>query len=705
MSEKCPHVGCNGSSHKHAIFRHLSGGLLLAGAILAGCSSNKSTVAITEGRAYAKQLMDASGANAVTVALMDGSDVIWAEAFGVADKSTSRAPTTNTLFGIGSTSKMFATTAVMKLVDQGKISLDEPVTTYLPQFVMLSPEYAQITVRMLLNHSSGFPGTDYRGAVTTSARTDYADQVVQTLAVSRLKTTPGFMSVYCNDGFTLIEKVIEAVSGKSYAQFVSDEIFTPLGMTLSRYPLEPFPAGSYAKGYINDVEYPQEYVDAYGSGGVYSTPSELMKFATVFLGTSDAGKKILSRNAVSTMTVDQISNSFVVTDDDAFRYGLGWDTVQEPGLGAVGLTAWAKGGDSDIYGSEFIVVPQLNLAVAVIGVSGFGSGNATKLAEKILLGALVDKGILKSIPDVLDPSDLPLATVPDDIADYAGYYAFNAGVFKIALTSDNALEFSIFKGDSWAVTSTVKYRTDHWFHADSAPGTGTSFVVADGRRYMVSDKLGGMGHYKSKTAELQQIQSVGTTTAAWAARIGKTWLVANEFADASSWWNGATGPRLSLYAEPGLDGVVMAGRWTSNSAPATQVLNASADDSTATMILVIPLMNGRDMNDLNVESYGAEEWLRMGSYRFRPLETVPDVTVSPTEVTIGEDGFNEWVHLPATGSAITISAPSSGRWAVYDSQWALVSTGLGSTTSAVTFPASGYVIVIGEPADSFTISM
>lgn len=85
--------------------------------------------------------------------------------------------------------------------------------------------------------------------------------------MSRLKAPPGYMSVYCNDGFTITAALVEAMSGKSYVQFVQDEILTPLGMANTRYPLSAFPAGSYAKAYVKGAAKPQEFVNTLASGG------------------------------------------------------------------------------------------------------------------------------------------------------------------------------------------------------------------------------------------------------------------------------------------------------------------------------------------------------------------------------------------------------------------------------------------------------
>ena len=109
----------------------------------------------------------------------------------MSNRNTGQMPTHSTMFGIGSVSKMFAAIAVMKLVDRGVVDLDTPLVTYLPAFRMAAAGYENITVRMLLNHSSGFPGTDYRNAVIRSPVPGYLDQVLQTLSMSRLKAPAG----------------------------------------------------------------------------------------------------------------------------------------------------------------------------------------------------------------------------------------------------------------------------------------------------------------------------------------------------------------------------------------------------------------------------------------------------------------------------------------------------------------------------------
>ena len=264
------------------------------------------------------------------------------------------------------------------------------------------PNTTQITVRMLLNHSSGFPGTDYRNAETSSPLPfSYSAQVLETLKTQRLKHAPGYLSVYCNDGFTIVDQLVSAVTGKSYAQFVQDEIFTPLGMNHSRYPLDYFPDGSFAKRHEGDMPLPQLFVNTFGSGGLYSTPTDMAKIAMMLIGGGKLGNvRILSENSVAAMGVDQTLTNFNPVKANGWSYGLGWDTVTSAGTGRRRRDRLAKERRrSVILGSVMTIAPEEGLAVVVMGASGsFSSGSATIIAERILLMALAEKGRIAAMP-------------------------------------------------------------------------------------------------------------------------------------------------------------------------------------------------------------------------------------------------------------------------------------------------------------------
>ena len=148
------------------------------------------------------------GAQSLQYALWQDGEIILTGHAGNYSRTENRALTDDILYGVGSVSKTYTAAAVLKLVDEGKVELDAPVTAYLPDFTMADGRYTDITVRMLLNHSSGLPGsTIANGFLLNDPDTLAADTLLEELSSQTLKADPGAFSVYCNDGFTLAEKM------------------------------------------------------------------------------------------------------------------------------------------------------------------------------------------------------------------------------------------------------------------------------------------------------------------------------------------------------------------------------------------------------------------------------------------------------------------------------------------------------------------
>ena len=646
--------------------------------------------AIAEGRSAVKEVMESTGASSVSLAFVDGERLVWAESFGLADRSSKAAPRADTMYGIGSTSKMLATIAVMKLVDQGKVSLDAPVADYIRSFYMLSPEYGQITIRMLLNHSSGFPGTDERNAETTSPlKFSFSAQVLETLRNERLKHKPGYLSAYCNDGFTIIEQLVSAVTGKSYFQFMHDEIFAPLGMHNSRYPLDYFPEGSFVKRYDKDNKaLPQLFLNTAGSGGLYSTPTDLAKIAMMIIGKGKLGSvRILSEDAVSQTGIDQTLKSFNPVKADGMSFGLGWDTIRQPGLGAVGVIGWQKGGDIPFYGSVITVAPVERLAVVVTGASGsFGSIKATIIAERVLLAALVERGRIAGMPARLNLKPRPQKKPEDKFLDSViGYYANNNTLLKTQSLPDgslNILQYSCNKNKWEDWLTNLKMRDDDRFYSNGSPSRSISFKTADGRQYLIVRSVKGYGHYQDNNVFAQKVRPSGKLPGPWSRRLGKKWLLANEHPDFSDKWEM---PVMKLET---VDGMFFAG-WEG-----LQIVDPSLSDSRAGMMLLIPQSNGNGLNDLVIEVRSGQEWVRYGSYLFRPAETIGKLNNGSNNISTGAEGLSQWRILDAAGTTKTVSitpASADGCWRIYDSSFKQVKTGKG--TKSIQLSGGRYYMV------------
>jgi CubicO group peptidase (beta-lactamase class C family) len=687
-----------------------------------GSSSSSShptyDTAIQEGQTAAQELLG-QGASALTIALVDPHRIIWSQAFGLADRQAGRAPTETTMFGIGSLSKMLATIAVMKLVDRGVIDLDAPLVTYLPSFHMAAAGYEDITIRMLLNHSAGFPGTDYRNADIRSPVPEYLDQVLQTLSISRLKAPPGYMSVYCNDCFTVLGGLVEATTGTSYVQFVQDEILTPLGMTHTRYPVSEFPAGSYAKAYANGAVKPQEFVNTLGAGAAYSTADDVARIAMMFLGAGAVGRtRILSGAAVAEMAVDQTIGSFNPIHNDSVAYGLGWDSVSQPGLAAVGFDGWEKGGDSNDYGAAIIVSPQAQLASVVLTASFGGSPRALAIAERVLLRALEENGRIATFPSRLPPAVPPVAPVPDGLlAAVAGEYAQSDLIVQLRPQSDGSLLAMLRSDAGWTPSGApLRYREDGWFASDEDPLRAFKVVDADllgePTQYLLNRAPAGYGHYLESSVFAQRVRRrPNDLSTAWQDRLSSTWLVVNASPDELAWND--MDPRLRLAAVPNLEGLIAV--YPPSDTPAhlagsidarLHLVDPSASDTVATMMLIVPQLKGRDLDDLDIVERDGAEWARFGSYLHQPLASVAILPTGATDVTIGPEGYAEWRAVATDATPVQLSITTTGAWHLYDAAFTSAANGKGS--DVVSLPAGNglaYVTLFGDPGQTITVAV
>lgn len=676
--------------------------MLFAVMLSAGCGGSSPSVnpyaaTIAEGRAAVKEIMAETGASAISVALVDGNRVVWSEAFGDADREAGRKATTNTLFGICSVSKMFATVATMILVDQGLVSLDEPVTTYIKDFSMpLDPRYRDITVRMLLNHSSGLTGSDMRGAVTAEPFPGYAAQMMDGLKYQRLKHDPGMLSAYNNDGFTMIGNLVKAVTSREYPDFVRLHILEPLGMSSSRYHLAPLPENSYARSYVEDTRLPLYYLNVYSTGGLFSTPEEMSRLAIMLINKGVYGsRRILSERAIAAMAQDQRLGSFNPVPNDEYRFGLGWDTVAQPGLAAVGIASWQKTGDlNGYYGATIAVAPDEKLGVVVLGASnGFTSSHANTISERILLRALVERGRLARMPGPLPSTPLPLLPVtPEEKSAYGGHYASGTTAYRLGFGEDNALTVDELQSDWTPKYRNLKLRSDGWYAADGDPVTAVRLLNRGGRNYFAVRLKRGYGHYSISTLFGQRLDGREAISAAWQARLDESWLPVNS--DPCGFLMLQGDPSFRFRTISGLTGYLMGKKILRDMTPAT----AARLDG---MFMTLP-DGGRDLQDAGIESRLGQEWLRLGSDLHRPLSGVPLLTAGASSVVIGSEGFTEWRRLPASG---VLSVNNSGYWFLYDADLAELASGTGSGAPSFSGTGAKYLALFGAQGTTINLNL
>lgn len=581
---------------------------------LTACSNNASEspllATVQWGRQAIAQAMAQTHTRAASVALLHGEHIVWQQGFGTLDVAGQHPTTTETRFNIGSVSKVVAALATLVLVDQGQVELDAPVARYLKDLRMRSAQFADITVRHLLSHSSGLPGTHAHNAVAFAPLSGYAEDLEASLADTHLKHAPGALAVYCNDGFTLIERVVQAVSGMPYTHFVHTQLLAPLGMAHSGFALQPLPSGSVAEVAVNGVAKGQEFLMCYAAGGLSSTPGDMMKLAAMLLHQgSYAGRRILSPQRLAEMATDQ-SERVRLNLSPTARWGLGWDNVRHPSMDAVGALAWQKNGGTTFFASDFYVLPQAHLALLITANSR--ALNVGLLAEGILLRALQESGQLAALPTPLQVQVPPIFQGPvPDLAQLLGIYGHSGTPYKVTTGgTGQQLDLWSWSGDtqSWQPKAQgLTLREDGWWYSSAHPEVQYRWQQAEGRRYLLSRQRAGTGHYGFQQPLAQQMPAATAALPAhWAALVGSTWVATNEDPQ-SVWW---LEPQASckLAEHPELPGYVF---WDDS-----QFLQPLPDGH-AGMAVQVPFDAGRDLEELAPEERDGTVWLRSRGMWYR----------------------------------------------------------------------------------------
>ncbi len=360
--------------------------------------------------------------------IVSGDDVVYSRGYGLANIETNQSTTCDTLFRIGSTTKIFTAAALVKLENEGRIDLQLPVGNYITG---LSPNISRFTGHQLLSHTAGLVsgGNDY-GKHDESGLAEG----IRSLNDSVCFTTPGEVYSYSNNGFAIAGLLLEEVGGKPYADMISELLLKPLGMNMTTF--RPTEAMTYpiSQGYrtneVGEMDVVRPFNDDtqyWPAGFLFTSANDLARLAIALLnnGTIDE-KQVLDPAIISEMETSRAEiPSFL--DNRTYGYGLmihdyrGLRVVEHPGA-------------IDGFSCCFMLVPEYRLAVIVL------SNTAT--AE---LNRTYEKAFELMLP-LQDNTIFPLAVSfnESEMAAFEGDY-YQSPTLRITLNKSDFEQYDIRK--------------------------------------------------------------------------------------------------------------------------------------------------------------------------------------------------------------------------------------------------------------------
>jgi CubicO group peptidase (beta-lactamase class C family) len=373
-------------------------------------------------------LLDEHDVPGAAWAVLQGDRVVDGAA-GILNKATGVTATPDSVFQIGSITKLWTSTLVMQLADEGKVDLEKPLRTYLPEFRVADEVAAgQITVRQLLNHTAGFEGDIF---TDTGVGDDCLEKYVATLAGTSQLFPPGEQFSYNNAGFCVLGRLVEVLRGKSYDACLREHVIAPLGLTHTAtgpYEAIMFRAAmghvqpEPGAGYVPAPMWAMARSNAPAGSMLAMRPRDLVTFARMHLedGVAADGTRLLAAGTPARMHALEVGLPDLGLMGTS--WGLGFERFDTPAGTIIGHDGSTIG-----QGAFLRMVPEAGLAVALTT----NGGDTVSLYRDVVgyvLGELTDVALPALPVPPADPRRI-------DAERYLGTYS--AEVFDLTVSQDD----------------------------------------------------------------------------------------------------------------------------------------------------------------------------------------------------------------------------------------------------------------------------
>jgi len=308
----------------------------------------------------------------LAVAVMRDGKIIQAQGYGLSNVELNVPVKLETIFQSGSVGKQFTATAVMMLVEDGKLALDDKLSKYFPE----SPAaWKDITVRHLLTHTSGIPDYGSPTGKMIDLRVDYAeDQLVHRFAEFPLDFPPGSKWSYSNSGYVILGVLIHRASGKFYGDFLEERVFHPLHMDsthiISEADIVPNRSAGYrlVKGELKNQEWVAPKLNTTADGALYTHVLDMARW--------DAA--LTQQTLLKKSSYEQMYTPVRLSDGKTYPYGFGWALGTSNGHAVIGHSGSWQG-----FHMNFTRYPNDKLSVVVFTNLDSEHSDPTKIAHQV----------------------------------------------------------------------------------------------------------------------------------------------------------------------------------------------------------------------------------------------------------------------------------------------------------------------------------
>lgn len=441
---------------------------------------------------FIEREIEEKGIPAVSIALVDGQDVVWAQGFGLERVDEQVPASAETVYRVGSVSKLFTDLGIMKMVEAGAVDLDVPITAVLPTFTPTNPFDGEITLRQLMSHRAGLVREPPIGHYFDDTDPTL-EATVASLVETELVYAPEARAKYSNAGIAVVGEALATVAGQPFAEHLQDEVLAPLGMTASSFEENESVRARLAEAEMWTIDNrvfpaPTFPLGMAPAGSMYSTVLDLATFMSWMF----EGGDVVQAETLEAMWTPQFA-----PEGTREGFGIGFAVGDFEGRRSIG-----HGGAIYGFSTELLALPEEGLGVVVTASLDMTNTVVGRIAESALAGALASReGRDWTAPTPTEAID------PDRAERLEGRY----------LSADGAVAFDLLE-----LSSRLFYEPPGGGMRVELRALGDTLIVDDrrafGRRWVESD---GMLTREGQSYRRVDVPEPARSPERWAGLIGE----------------------------------------------------------------------------------------------------------------------------------------------------------------------------------------